>query len=360
MTVETPLGKTVTMKDVAKLAGVSRAAVSAALSNRTSTIALSSGTRQRIKDIAGQLGYQRNMLARSFIKQKSYLLALLSREEHFVYALETTKGIEEVIEGLDYSLLIFYNGNSVADQARQLQRSLDRKVDGLIVAAAPEAPGGAHTTRMLALRAAGFPIVQIYRRVLDGVPLVMTDDRAIGRLSTQHLIGLGHRHIAHYTHDQYTDEGTFGQNADALQRFHGYEDAMREAGLEPIIVTYPAAMYGGVGYSRGARQFAGRVAQHPAKFTAATTFSDHTAIGLMKGLLDHGVRVPLDFSVVGYDDVDVAAAVEPPLTTLKQPSREIGHEAVRIILDLIAGKPASDVIFEPSLVVRGSTAAPAR
>jgi len=352
------IAKRVTMKDIARAAGVSRPAVSAALSSKASTIALGPETRRRIKALAEQMGYQRNILARSFIEQKSYLVGFISREEHFVYALATTKGIEEVLENLDYSLLIFYGGNTPAEQTRHLKRSMARKVDGLIVSTAPEPPGGPNRDEIWKARETGLPVVQVYRKIIPDIPVVMTDDRTIGKLATQHLIGLGHRRIAHFTHDQYTDEATYGQNLDALQRYQGYEQAMRDAGLEPIVVTYPAATYGGLGYSRGARQYAERLANHPARFTAATTFADFVAVGLLKGLQDLKLRVPDDISIVGYDDIEAATVVDPPLTTLRQQSRQIGREAVRMVLDMMADKAVSDVILEPELVVRASTAPP--
>ncbi|HEY3325429.1 MAG TPA: LacI family DNA-binding transcriptional regulator [Planctomycetota bacterium] len=346
------------MKEVAQRAGVSRSAVSAALSGKPSTIALSDDTRQRIKQIAGELGYERNILAQSFIKQKSYLVSLLSREEHFVYALETTKGIEEVIENLDYSLLIYYGGTTADDQAKHLQRCLDRKVEGLIVAVAPEKTGGTHAQQIKALYADGLPVVQIYRKLIPELPVVMTSDLKAGELGTRYLIEMGHKRIAHFTHDHYLDPDRTGLNRDALERYQGYEQAMRAAGLEPYAVTYPAATYRGTGYSRGARQYAELISAHPARFTAVTTFSDYTAIGLLKGMQDRGVRVPDDISIIGYDDIEVCAAMEPPLTTMRQPSRKIGSTAVQMVLDMISGRPVTSTVLSPHLVERGSAAPP--
>jgi DNA-binding LacI/PurR family transcriptional regulator len=353
-----PLPKPVTMNEIARLAGVSRPAVSAALSGKQSTISLSETTRQRIKKIAEELGYRRNIVAQSFIKQKSFLIAFLGRQEHFVYALENTKGIEEALENTDYSLLYYYNGNSAAEQARYLRKSLERRVDGIIVAPAPERRGDTTTQQLRELYNSGFPVVQMYRKLVPEIPVVMVSDHAIGKMQTEYLLKQGHRRIAHYTYDDYIDRLFPPTSQDAWHRYQGYEQAMLEASLDPLVVTYPTTTYAGPGYSPGARQFADRVAHHSAKFTAVTTFCDHVAIGLLKGLRECGVSVPDAMSVIGCDNVDAACVTEPPLTTLRNPAAQMGREAVRMILEMMDGRQVSDAILAPEIVERASTAPP--
>ena len=188
----------------------------------------------------------------------------------------------------------------------------------------------------------------------------MADDHAIGCLATRHLLALGHRRIVHYTYDAYPDRRNPGRDRDARDRHAGYARAMREAGLKPGVVTFPTARYFPLdaGYSPGAREGASRVVRHPARFTAAVCFNDYIALGLLRGLRQTGVRVPGDFSIVGYDDIDLARASDPPLTTLAPPLRQIGAEAARRVLDLIDGRPAADLLFEPALRERGTTTPP--
>ena len=351
----------VTMRDIARRLGVSRPAVSAALSGRPSTIGLSDALRERIRREAGALGYRPNLLARSFIKQRSYLVGFLGRAEYFLYAYETLSALERALDPAGVSILSFLHGDTAADQQRHLQRCLDRRADGLIVAAAAEGARGPMARRVAGLRRAGFPVVQVYRRIFRDVPVVMTDDEAIGYRATRHLLELGHRRIVHYTHDAYVDRRNPGQDRDARDRRAGYVRALREAGLKPAVVTFPTARYFPLdaGFAPGAREGAPRVASHPARFTAAVCFNDYIALGLLRGLRQSGLDVPRDFSIAGYDDIDLARASEPPLTTLAPPLRRIGEEAARRVLDLIAGRPATDLLFEPELRVRGTTAPPA-
>ncbi len=352
----------VTLRDIARRLGVSRPAVSAALSDRRSTIGLSDALRARIRREAVALGYRPNLLARSFIKQRSYLVGFLGRAEYFLYAYETLSAVERVLDPAGFSILSFLHGDTGEDQQRHLQRCLDRRVDGLIVAAAAEGARGPMAGQVAALRRSGFPLVQIFRRLLPDVPVVMTDDRAIGYRATRHLLALGHRRIAHYTYDAYGDRRNPGHDRDAKDRHAGYAQAMREAGLTPAVVTYPASRYFPLdaGFAPGAREGASRVARHPARFTAAVCFNDYTALGLLRGLRAAGVRVPEDFSIVGYDDIDLARAADPPLTTLAPPLGRIGAEAARRVLDLLAGRPAANLLLEPGLRVRGTTAPPSR
>jgi LacI family transcriptional regulator len=351
----------VTMRDIARRLGVSRPAVSAALSDRPYTIALSDALRGRIRRAAAGLGYRRNLLARSFILQRSFLVGFLGRAEYFLYAYETLIGVEEALDPAGCSVLSFLHGDTPEDQRRHLQRCVDRRVDGLVVAAVPEGRGGQASRLVADLRAKGIPAVQVYRRLLPRVPVVMVDDTAIGYLATRHLLALGHRRIVHYTYDAYPDRQNPGRDLDARDRHAGYVRAMREAGAKPEVMTFPTARYFPLdaGYAPGAREGASRVAAHPARFTAAVCFSDYVALGLLRGLREAGLRVPQDFSVVGYDDIDLARASDPPLTTVAPPLRQIGREAARRVLDLIAGRPAKDLLFEPALRERGTTAPPA-
>jgi LacI family transcriptional regulator len=352
-------GRPATLKDIARRAGVTHAAVSVALSGKTGTTHLSRETRDRILRIAGRLGYRRNILGRSLVHRKSFLIGFLGRREYHVYTLKTIEGIQAALAGQDHALLSFYGGPGDAEQAVHLRRCLDRQVDGIIAAVAAERPGSPLARGIEELRALGIPLVQIYRRIHPRVPVVMADDRAVGRLATHHLIGLGHRRIAHFTYDAYRDAELPGTHRDSLHRYEGYARAMREAGLKPVVVNFPVTEYWGPGYSLGARKHASGIAEHPARITAVTVFCDYVAIGLMKGLADLGIRVPQDIAVVGCDDMDAASVVEPPLTTLRMPSCRIGLEAARMVLDRMGGKPVTDRVFEPELVVRSSTAPPA-
>lgn len=346
------------MADVAKRAGVSKALVSVALSGRDCTVSLSEETRRRILAIVEELGYRPNRLAQSLATRRSFLVAMLGREAYFVFALETIKGIEEVLRERHYSLLTYYDGSWAEDQGRHLHLALERQVDGLIVAGAPEAADGPNHRKIADLRRQGLPMVQLYRRIYPGIPVVMADDELAGYLAARHLLELGHRRIAHVTHQGYEDLDLPGMHADACLRAQGYRRAMREARLKPEVLTYKAELLPGIDYTQAVQPLLPRL--QAGGFTAATCFCDYAAISLCQQLQAAGVRVPEEFSVVGYDDAPSSAIVSPSLTTLGPPLRDLGRTAALRFFDLMEGRVAGDAVFAPQMVVRNSTATPAK
>lgn len=345
----------VTLKEIAAKVGVSRPAVSAALSDKKSTIVLSAALRERIRRTAAEMGYRRNVLAESFTQRRSFLVGVLGRREYGLYAMDLLAGIEPVLDARGVAPLALLHGTTAADQERQLQRCLDRRVDGLIVAGAP---GGGLAARIEELRRQGFPLVQLFRRTFPKVPLIRVDDERIGRMQARYALELGHRRIVHVTHDGVHAPGRPIEHRDARERAAGCARALRQAGLAPATLTFPASRYFPLtgGACPGAAEAAARLLGHAARFTAATCFSDHVALGLLRGVRALGRSVPGDLSVIGTDDVEMAAGSEPALTTLRRPTAAIGRAAASAVLDLIDGKRAGDVDLEPELIPRASTA----
>ncbi len=346
----------VTMADVARRAGVSRSAVSAAFSDRETTVGLNPATRVQILKAADELGYRPNILSRSFIKQKSFLIGLLGREVFFLFALDTIKGIEDVFEATDYSLLTYYHGSWAGDQAKHLRKSIARRVDGMMIVGAPEPADGPNRRLVRQLREGGMPILQLYRRIFDEIPVVMMDDEQAGYISTIHLLRLGHRRIAHVTYVGYRDDVLPGTEDEALRRSDGYVRAMREAELEPAILTFDRGDMRG--YPNDYTDVCAPAVRQlvDGRFTGITTFNDYTTIALMNNLRGMGVRVPDDVSIVGYDNAEAGILMRPALTTIRPKLFEIGRLAGEMILKMLDDKPVHDIVLEPELVVRGSTA----
>jgi LacI family transcriptional regulator len=350
----------ITMAHVAERAGVSRSAVSAAFSDRASTAVLRSETRRRILAAAEQLGYRPNILSRSFIKQRSFLIGMLGREAYFLFALETIKGIEDVLEETDYSLLTMYRGDGELDQAQHLRKCVSRRVDGIIVVGVPERPDGPNHQTIRTLQKRGMPIVQVYQRLYPDVPGVVIDDEYSGYLATQHLLELGHRRIAHVTHNQYQDLDLPGKHGNALGRYRGYCRAMKEAGLQSHVLPFArqSSAMGSHDYSAWCADAARELATGPQRFTAATTFNDFVVIGLINSLSGMGLKVPQDISLVGYDNIEACSLVRPAVTSVKPALMEIGRRAAAMVLKMLDGRTVEDVVLRPELIVRGSTAAP--
>lgn len=347
--------KSTTMVKVARRAKVSRSAVSAALSNKASTVVLSEQTRARILKAARELGYRPNILSQSFIKQRSFLIGLIGREAFFVFALDTIKGLEEVLRPTQFSLLVTYDGNWSDDQSNHLEKHLSRRVDGLIIIGAPERAGGPNHRTIKEMQERGVPVVQLYRPIFPNVPVVMIDEERAAYLETQHLLELGHRKIAHVTHDGYLDQELPGKYGDALYRYNGYRRAMQEAGLEPHVFTMSGStlFHPPTASERPANTTANRLVSEG--FTAAVAFNDYFVIELISQLADLGVRVPDDISLVGYDNVVTSELVRPSVTTIRPAMREVGRRAAQLILDMLDGRSVSDVVLPPELVVRQSS-----
>lgn len=344
-----------TMAHVARRAKVSRSAVSAALSSKASTVVLSARTRTRILKAAQELGYKPNILSQSFIKQRSFLIGLIGREAFFVFALDTLKGIEEILRPTHFSLLTTYDGNWSEDQANHLEKHTSRKVEGIILIGAPERAGGPNHRTVKELQDRGVPIVQLYRPIFPNVPVVMMDEEQAGYLETCHLLELGHRKIAHVTHEDYLDQELPGKHGDALYRYSGYRRAMAEAGLEQrvLLMSGSALFHPPYVAAKSSDSTAKRLVSEG--FTAATAFNDYFVIELIAQLADLGVRVPDDISLVGYDNIEASSLTRPSITTIKPTMMEVGRRAAQMILDMLDGREVNDVVLTPQLVVRQSS-----
>jgi LacI family transcriptional regulator len=350
----------ITMADVAQRAGVSRSAVSAAFSDRATTAVLRSDTRQRILVAAEELGYRPNILSRSFIKQRSFLIGMLGREGFFLFALETIKGIEDVLEETDYSLLTMYRGDGVEDQAQHLRKCVSRRVDGIIIVGAADSEDAPNYQAVRDLRERGTPIIQLYQKVFPNVPGVLIDDEYSGYLATRHLLELGHRRIAHVTHSRYNDLGNPIRSANALARYQGYCRAMKEADLQSHVFTIvrQTSSMGFYDYSSWCVNAAQEIAASRERFTAVTAFNDYVVIGLINCFSSLGISVPHDISLVGYDNVEACSLVRPSITTMKPALLEIGRKAALMVLRMLDGRTVEDVVLKPELVIRGSTTFP--
>ena len=348
-----------TLAEVASQAGVSKTAAWAALSKRETNVGLSDVTRARVLRVAKKLNYQRNIIGRSLATRKSFLISLLFREAFELSTTEVLRGIQDVLLDQEYSLVTYAHGDTVEDEARHIDFSLERKVDGLIVTPALDAEGKTNAERFSALQRGGLPVVQLFNRTLAGIPAVMMDHRAAGRMAAEHLIELGHRRIAHFTHAGYLDEQTPGYFADARQRWEGYVQAMEAAGLEPVAVAHGSVRAAWELF--GTAQHASAVGQllnHPSRPTAVVCYSDFEAFGLIRSLVKKGVRVPEDISVTGIDDLQVLTIDLPSLTTIAPPLRAIGQAAARMVLKRTASSAAEDEVLTPRMHVRESTGSP--
>lgn len=325
-----------TIKDVAKLAGVSVSTASVALNGRGP---VSEATRQRVKEAALALRYRPNAVARSLVTRRTRSIGLVLADLTDPYFHGVAKGIEAVASESGYTVLLADTDRSPVKEERSLETLLCQQVDGLILAGST-AEGGGSLSR---LKGSQVPIVTV-GRYEDDLPAVSADNIGAGRMVAEHLLQEGYRRIGFIG-------GPPGLRV-SVERYQGFCEALQEMGLEPCFCA-PGDFTPSGGYQVAKTLVAGGAGQ-PEAIVAA---NDQMAIGVLKAIKEEGLRVPADVAVAGIGDVATAVYTDPPLTTVALPLREMGERAARTLLHLIEGEAASaqPIVLPVTLKVRAST-----
>ncbi len=335
------MSRPVSLKDVARRAGVSFQTTSKVL-NDGGTVA--PATRIRILGAAEELGYVPNALARSLITRSTATIGVVASDMSQTLLLQPIVGIEREARRHGHSVLIGSIDREGDTSEAVLRTLLERRVDGIILVA----PQAEEDERVAALLRGRTPVVSTHDVAGGGIPVVHTDQHAVGLMVTRHLTSRGHRRIG-------TIIGARDRHV-TRQRLAGYAQALREAGVDPD----PALVEEGDWDVDAAYEAGHRLLDRAPDITAIFAQNDIMAIGLLSALYDRGLRVPDQCAVIGCDDIPVAARTIPPLTTVRIPVHETGEVAARVLFDLIAERPlASPEILMPArLVHRASTGEP--
>lgn len=314
--------KRVSIKDVAKEAGVSTTTVSYVL-NRHPGETISAETTQRVLDAAKRLNYVPNLNARSLSSRHTNLIGVVIPQtepgKEFMFSNpfygELLSAIEYTARKSGYHLLL----SGTREDQNYASIAQNRGVDGIIIVGTY--PG----ENLDALRTIGVPIVLVDSYVTDsGFHTIGIKDREGARMATQYLIDKGHRDIAFIS-------GSIREHGVNSKRYQGYCEAMQAAGL---CVSKDALYLGTVDHEYG-QQAAESYVRRGKRQTAAFVTADILAMGFIKGLMEHNVCVPEEMSIVGFDDVYLAQMCYPSLTTVNQDIARKGQLAVQCILDTV-------------------------
>lgn len=325
------------IKDIARQAGVSHSTVSRALHNSP---LIGRETAARIRAIAKRAGYVPSAVARSLVSRTTRTVGVVVTTIADPFIGEVVDGIESMANEHHYSVIL---ANSYADPELEMKvvGSLsERRVDGILVTASRV--GAMHRKR---LAGANVPIVLINNQHPGQfVHSVGIDNVAATRAMMVHLLDLGHRRIA-YIGDR------SGYLSDT-ERFSGYRRALKSRRISMC----PELVLHGDGKPVEGERAARQLFQLSYPPTAIFCYNDMTALGVLQAVRARGLKIPEDVSIGAFDDLFVASYTSPPLTTIRQPKREMGRRAMSILVQLLNGeKPESRVKLPGELIVRAST-----
>ena len=333
----------ITIKDIARLAGVSHATVSRALHGHPG---ISPATTARIQAIAVEQGYLASSAARSLKTSRSQAVGVILSYIDDPFFSEVLEGIEDILQPMGYSLFVAASHHDNWREKAIVRAMLERRVDGVIICSPPFRPE--HSRQF---QDYGLPLTVINNQDAEDYQFsIYHDDTDGSRQVARYLLGLGHRQIAYLGNSQ---AGRSNQD-----RLSGYQAELRAAGLSmPVGYIFQAPDGRPEGGYAGAAHFL-TLPNPPA---AIMCFNDLMALGLLRGLQEGGWHIPEDCSVTGFDNIEFSAFLNPPLTTFDQPKYQLGADAANMILKLLAtgpdDEPASDPqihILHGELLVRAS------
>ncbi|HXT35253.1 MAG TPA: LacI family DNA-binding transcriptional regulator [Chloroflexota bacterium] len=347
-----------TSSDVARYAGLSVATVSRVMHDSPR---VSPEARRRVEEAVAALGYTPNALARGLVTRTTRTIAVLVSSIADPFWAEVIRGVEDHAVEAGYAAFIASSYEDAGREEKAISLFRQKRVDGIVIGASSRGP------KVLWRRDAGaMPVVFMNNEHIepedeasDPAPAtdslagedatlartsrIAGDDRRGARLLINHLLELGHRRIAYI--------GATGR-ASSLRRLHGFRQAMAEACL-PIDEAWVIATDEG---ANAGELSAFRLLTGESRPTALLCYDDMTALGALRATRALGLRCPGDISVVGFDDIPIAAYLEPPLTTVRQPMHEMGVRAMRLLIELLhEEKPPRQVIMPGELVARASS-----
>lgn len=311
--------RTATLHDVAVAAGVTIATASRSL---TGAYGVHPETRKRVLEAAAGMSYKPNRSARALVTGRSNVIGLIVSDVRNSYFAEVARGAEDAAYAAGRDLLLCNSDLDSERQMRYIDSLLEKRVEGIVMNSVANLSRKEQTY----LAESKVPVVLLYGPAGETCfSTVSTDSRRGGELAAECLLRNGHRHLMYLSGPR--------QHANLSKRVTGFLETVRR--LEPEAAV---SVVHGTHTLAGGYEMARAFFRKPGHITAIATANDAVAFGVLKAAVEMGVRVPEDISLIGFDDVEVASIVHPPLTTIRQSKYEIGSAAVDIVLRLAAGK----------------------
>ncbi|HXD69319.1 MAG TPA: LacI family DNA-binding transcriptional regulator [Gaiellales bacterium] len=331
----------VTIRDVARAAGVSTATAARALGGYGHA---SPAARRKVSESARQLGYRPNVVARALVSRATTTVGLVVGDIENPFFAAAARGLADVMDAHGYTVLLANADEDAGRERRAVDALRARQVDGMVVVPAP----GASPEHLAELVTAGVPLVLLDRAVVGvAADSVLARNVAGARAAVAHLAGLGHRRIG-----VVSDSPEITSSAERIQ---GYRQALRAAGLAPG----PGLISIGGPTRDDGKAAALRLLDRADRPTAVFTANNFMTVGALRAARSLGLRIPDDVALVGFDDLDWTTLVQPPVTVVRQPVADLGRVAGERLLRRLEGDagPPKRIRLDANLIVRGSCGA---
>ncbi len=337
----------VSIKDIARAAGVSYSTVSRALNDSP---LISQLVRDNIRQIAKSMGYTPNALAQSLHSHQTNSVGLVITTIADPFFADIVLGVEYVARNAGISVFLSSSNNDPEEEIQIIETFGRRRVDGVIVASSRIGPGYAERLGQIRI-----PVIVVNTEAQgdqNNLFSVSVNDYLGACQAVQYLIGLGHRKIGYL--------GANNRPGSNGLRLNGYQATMKKNG----ILVNPEWICLNMDESPGALSLDIAIGKELASqilktdVTAVFCYCDTIAAGVVAECRNTGISIPDDLSIVGFDDNTISEIIQPPLTTVHQPKQEIGEMAMQMLMDCLSGRVVEDRLLDPYLVIRGSTTTP--
>lgn len=336
------MSKHVTIKDLAKALGISTSTVSRALAD---TWDVKRETRDKVLAMAQEMNYHPNLNAKNLQNKSSGTIGVIIPEFINGFFPNVIMGIQEVLHKENYWVLIAQSNESMEQERENLRLLEEKMVEGIIISVTNEGGNEDHYKHIMD---AGTPIV-FFNRVCEDVdaPKVVIDDVKMAEAAVEHLIETGHKRIVHLAGP--------GNMLITAKRIEGYKNTMQKHG---IVIDESSIVPSGIFISDGMTTMERILKESNPLPDALFCFNDPVAIGAMKILKNAGMRIPEEIAIVGFSEDVMATIVEPQLTTVLQPMKEMGRRAAKLMLEQIRQEkpvPPRTIVLDAQLNIRESS-----